>query len=77
MTSDTFLARLKSRFHITEDEHLYDSFGLVDQGVDSLVPMDMRTWFLNDLGVTLPTLKIVGGGPNADLIKVARETMSQ
>ena len=77
MTNDTFLARLKSRLHITEDEHLYDSFGLVDQGVDSLVAMDMRAWFLNDLGVTLPTLKIVGGGSDADLIKVVRERMSQ
>ena len=77
MTSDTFLARLKSGLHITEDEHLYDSFGLVDQALNSLVAMDMRAWFLTDLDVTLPTLKIVGGGSNADLIKVARERMSQ
>ena len=77
MTRNTFLARLKSLLRITEDERLYDSIGLVDQGVDSLVAIDMRAWFLKELGVDLPTLKILGGGSNADLIKAALEKIPE
>lgn len=69
------LAHLKRLLRITEEENLDDSVGLVDQGVDSLVAVDIRAWFLKELGVDVPTLKILGGGSIADLVKGALEKM--
>ena len=43
----------------------------MDQGADSLVAVDIRAWFLLELGFDVPTLKILGGGSIADLIKGA------
>ena len=71
MTRDAFLAHLKRLLRIMEEENLDDSASLMDQGVDSLVAVDIRAWFLKELGVDVPTLKILGGGSVADLIKAA------
>lgn len=40
---------------------------LVDLGVDSLVAVEVRTWFMQESGVNLPVLKILGGASVADL----------
>jgi acyl transferase domain-containing protein/phospholipid N-methyltransferase/NADP-dependent 3-hydroxy acid dehydrogenase YdfG len=74
---DAFLAHLKRLLRISDDEKLDDSTGLVDRGVDSLVAVDIRAWMLKELGVDVPTLKILGGGPIADLIKIALEKMPE
>lgn len=74
---DAFLAHLKCLLRITEEEDLDDSVGLVDQGVDSLVAVDIRVWFLKELGVDVPTLKILGGGSIAVLVKVVLEKMPE
>ena len=73
MTRDAFLAHLKRLLRIMEEENLEDSISLTDQGVDSLVAVDIRAWFLKELGVDVPTLKILGGGSVADLVKGALE----
>jgi hybrid polyketide synthase / nonribosomal peptide synthetase ACE1 len=41
---------------------------LVDLGVDSLVGVEIRTWSLQELGVDLPVLKILGGDSVIDLV---------
>jgi len=73
---DGFFAHLKRMLRIAEEEKLEDSVTLVDQGVDSLVAVDIRSWFLKELEVDVPTLKILGGGSIADLIKTALEKVS-
>ena len=77
ITRDAFLAHLKCLLRITEEENLDDSVGLVDQGVDSLVAVDIRAWFLKELGADMPTLKILGGGSIADLVKAALEKIPE
>ncbi len=77
ITCDAFLAHLKRLLRITQEESLNDSVGLADQGVDSLVAVDIRAWFLKELGVDVPTLKILGGGSIGDLIKAALEKMPE
>ena len=77
VTRDACLAHLKRLLRITEEESLDDSVGLVDQGVDSLVAVDIRAWFLKELGVDVPTLKILGGGSIADLVKAALRKMPE
>ena len=73
ITRDAFLAHLKCLLRIMEEENLEDSVSLTDQGIGSLVAVDIRAWFLKELGVDVPTLKILGGGSVADLIKGALE----
>jgi acyl transferase domain-containing protein/NAD(P)-dependent dehydrogenase (short-subunit alcohol dehydrogenase family) len=75
ITRDGFVAHLKRMLRITEEEKVEDSVALVDQGVDSLVAVDIRAWFLKELEVDVPTLKIMGGGSVADLVKAALEKM--
>ncbi|EGD86562.1 hypothetical protein H112_05064 [Trichophyton rubrum D6] len=75
ITRDAFLSHLKRMLRMTEEQKLEDSIALVDQGVDSLVAVDIRSWFLKELEVDIPTLKILGGGSIANLVKTALENM--
>lgn len=77
ITRDAFLAHLKRLLCITKEDNLDDLVGLVDQGVDSLVAVDIRAWFLKELGVDVPTLKILGGGSVVDLVKAALKNMPE
>lgn len=74
---DAFLKHLRWLLRITEEGNLDDLSSLVDQGVDSLVAVDIRAWFLKELGVDVPTLKILGGGSIAEFIKTALEKMPE
>lgn len=38
-------------------------------GVDSLVAVEMRSWFLKELGVDVPVMKILGGASIATLVE--------
>jgi hypothetical protein len=44
---------------------------LIDLGVDSLVAVEVRTWFLRELGVDMPMLKILNSSTVADLVEDA------
>ncbi|KAB8230052.1 uncharacterized protein BDW43DRAFT_170617 [Aspergillus alliaceus] len=68
---DAFLAHLKRMLRITEDQKIDESVALVEQGVDSLVAVDIRAWFLKELGADVPTLKVMGGGSISELVKIA------
>jgi len=50
-----------------------ESLALVDQGVDSLVAVDVRSWFLKELDTDMPVLKILGGNSILDLASDALE----
>jgi len=50
---------------------------LIDLGLDSLMAVDVRTWFLQELGVDLPVLKILGGASVAELVNDAVEKLPQ
>lgn len=42
---------------------------LIDLGVDSLVAVLLRDWVQNELGVSLPVFKILGGDNAVDLVE--------
>jgi hybrid polyketide synthase/nonribosomal peptide synthetase ACE1 len=44
-----------------------------DFGIDSLVAVEIRTWFLKTLGVNVPVLKILGGAIIEDIVIYAAE----
>lgn len=73
ISRDAFLAYLKRLLRILGEENIQDSGTLMEQGVDSLVAVDLRSWFLKEMEVDVPTLKILGGGTIADLVKAALE----
>lgn len=46
-----------------------------DLGIDSLIAVEVRSWFLKELEIDLPVLKILNGGTISDLISFAMEKL--
>lgn len=67
-TTATFRAKLQALKFLPDSDSLYDETPLVDMGVDSLVAVEMRSWFLKELGVDVPVMKILGGASIANLV---------
>lgn len=53
------------------EESVNTQVALIELGVDSLVAVDVRTWFLKELGIDMPVLKILGGAAIDDLLQDA------
>ena len=62
---------LSDRLHLSPDDNISPETTIVELGVDSLVAVDLRSWFTNELGLDMPVLKILGGASVADLIEDA------
>nr|A0A7L8UVC9.1 RecName: Full=Polyketide synthase-nonribosomal peptide synthetase ffsA; Short=PKS-NRPS ffsA; AltName: Full=Cytochalasans biosynthesis cluster protein ffsA [Aspergillus flavipes]QOG08944.1 FfsA [Aspergillus flavipes] len=45
-------------------------------GLDSLVAVDIRSWFIKELNVEMPVLKILGGYTVAEMVAAAQEKLS-
>ncbi|RAK75206.1 uncharacterized protein BO72DRAFT_514422 [Aspergillus fijiensis CBS 313.89] len=76
MVEDAFLRRLVMALSLPELEDTSARTRLLSQdvdelGVDSLVAVDIRSWWLRELRVDMPVLKIMGGTAIADLIAYA------
>ena len=63
------MARMKKLLQIPSDQILDETSTLVEQGVDSLIAIEIRTWFLRELDVDIPVIKVLGGGSIGDLIE--------
>jgi hybrid polyketide synthase/nonribosomal peptide synthetase ACE1 len=59
---DAVVERLKRILMIPEGETMNEKVTLVEQGVDSIMAVEARTWFLQEFEVDLPVLKILGAG---------------
>ncbi|KAK4500047.1 hypothetical protein PRZ48_008233 [Zasmidium cellare] len=49
---------------------------LVEIGIDSLIAVEVRSWFLKEVKVDIPVLKIVGGASPAELCDMAMKKVS-
>lgn len=49
---------------------------LMDFGIDSLIAVEIRKWFLKNLSVNVPVLKILGGATIADVVNHAISQLS-
>ncbi|KAI0551157.1 hypothetical protein F4679DRAFT_582936 [Xylaria curta] len=58
VTSEAFVSKLKRVLQIAEEEVVNDSVALVEQGVDSLVAVEIRLWFLKEVEKTPEALKL-------------------
>ncbi len=50
---------------------------LVELGIDSLVAVEVRSWFLKELKVDIPVLKVVGGASLAEICQRALEKLPE
>jgi len=72
---ECFAAKLRIILQITEEAFRADA-PLVELGVDSLVAVEIRSWFLKEAGVDIAVLVILGGSSSVELCHQAVEQMS-
>ncbi|KAL4884602.1 hypothetical protein BJY04DRAFT_215063 [Aspergillus karnatakaensis] len=66
-----FTKEIRRRLQVPTTETITQQTLLVELGMDSLVAIDLRTWFSKELGVNIPTLMILGGASVGDLTDYA------
>ncbi|PWY85947.1 hypothetical protein BO70DRAFT_395079 [Aspergillus heteromorphus CBS 117.55] len=59
--ADGFRGKLRHKLHLPGDSALAGTTLLTEVGVDSLVAVDLRMWFVKELGVDVPVLQLLGG----------------
>ncbi|GIZ41082.1 hypothetical protein CKM354_000439800 [Cercospora kikuchii] len=64
-----FIAMLYQKLNMPAEENsISPESGLVELGTDSLVAVDLRTWFTKELGVEVQILSLLGGSSIGSLI---------
>ncbi|THC88618.1 hypothetical protein EYZ11_011935 [Aspergillus tanneri] len=69
-----FAAKLQIVLQLTGEE-MNMNVPLVEIGIDSLVAVEVRSWFLKELQTDMPVLKILGGGSVSDLAEQASKKL--
>ncbi|KAL2864310.1 uncharacterized protein BJX67DRAFT_383970 [Aspergillus lucknowensis] len=64
---DCFAAKLAMISRLAEGQTVDHNTPLVELGIDSLVAVEVRGWFLKELKTDMPVLKVLGGGSVAVL----------
>lgn len=62
---------------LTVDKDALTAMRLVEIGIDSLLAVEIRGWFMKTIEVNIPVLKILSGVPIHDLILMAAETIPE
>ncbi|KAL1851994.1 Type I Iterative PKS [Diaporthe australafricana] len=70
---DSISDKVKRALFMGPSDVLSQSTPLIDIGVDSLVGVDIRAWFMKELSVDVPVMKILGGACIEDLAENAKE----
>ena len=72
-TSNIILTALQAMLHkkldLPPSESVLSDVAIVEMGVDSLVAVDMRSWFSSVFDHDIPIIKILGGATLADLVE--------
>lgn len=72
------MTTLYTRLSMNPDERgITPETTIVELGVDSLLAVDMRSWFTKELDLDMPVLKILGGATVADLVEDAVKRLSR
>ncbi|KAF4539204.1 Beta-ketoacyl synthase [Lasiodiplodia theobromae] len=71
-----FVARVKKVLRIPAEDDFSLTASLVEQGVDSLVAVEVRSWFLKEVDLDMPVLKVLGGASISDLLADALDRLS-
>ncbi|OJJ70821.1 hypothetical protein ASPBRDRAFT_126737 [Aspergillus brasiliensis CBS 101740] len=73
---DCFAAKLALISRLSDDQ-VGHTVPLVELGIDSLVAVEVRGWFLKELKTDMPVLKVLGGGSVADLCQQALDKLPE
>ncbi|KAK3174764.1 Type I Iterative PKS [Lepraria neglecta] len=71
-----FLNKLERILQSSKD-HMQPSQPLLALGVDSLMAVEIRSWFLNELDVDMPVLKVLGGASITELCLEAAKSLPE
>ncbi|CAG8923339.1 unnamed protein product [Penicillium salamii] len=71
---DGFILKLQSALQADPSKPMLE-MSPDELGVDSLVAVDLRSWFLKELGVDIPVLKIFNAASIRDLLATAAEAL--
>lgn len=74
----SFLSKLQTVLQLHTDADRLEAIldqGADELGIDSLVAVEIRTWFLKEIEIDLPLMKVLGGAPMRDLLEFAVEKL--
>ena len=74
MIQSALAIKLKSTLQ-TDPSVCVDNMNADDLGIDSLVAVDIRSWFIKELSVEMPVLKILGGFTVRELATEAQQNI--
>mgnify|MGYP001186182469 FL=1 len=74
---DRFISGLCTMLHISEeDNRITPETGLTELGIDSLVAVEIRSWFQSEIDLDMPVLKILSGASIEKMVEDAFERLS-
>ena len=65
---DAFILKLHHKLQISSETTISPDAVLLELGIDSLVAAELRAWFVTEVGVDMPILKILGGPSILELV---------
>ncbi|KAL1860948.1 putative Hybrid PKS-NRPS biosynthetic cluster [Paecilomyces lecythidis] len=68
---DALLAMLHRKLRLPPENSVPADVAIVELGVDSLVAVEMRSWFTNEFNLDIPVIKILGGATVSGLVSDA------
>ncbi|PLB48173.1 hypothetical protein P170DRAFT_410869 [Aspergillus steynii IBT 23096] len=71
MIEDALLDKVRMKLQLPEDAEVTVDHSLMELGVDSLVAVDLRTWFVKELGVDIPVIKLLNSSCIGELVDYA------
>lgn len=75
--TDRFISGLCRMLHMApEDNIITPESGLVELGIDSLVAVDIRSWFQSEMDLDMPVLKILSGASIENMVEDAFSRLS-
>ncbi|RFU80561.1 acyl transferase acyl hydrolase lysophospholipase [Trichoderma arundinaceum] len=71
---NAFMNKLRNILQIPTDRDIMDT-GLDDLGMDSLVAVEVRSWFLKELSADVTVLQVLSGGTTRSLLQPVKERL--
>ncbi|KAL3475924.1 hypothetical protein BJX99DRAFT_259001 [Aspergillus californicus] len=62
------LGKLRRKLQVPEEVDITEEHSLMELGIDSLVAVDLRTWFVKEVAVDMPVMKILNNSCITELI---------
>lgn len=76
IVKECFMSKLQVLLQLSEQQRDMN-VPLIELGIDSLVAVEVRSWFLKELRVDIPVLKILGGNTLSELAEQALEKIPE